>query len=65
MNTIPFSLEQKMHQVITEKLSLKDFESWLYQNDELESVNPDLYLELIFFDYSHDYSLKAFQLSCC
>ncbi|PNK60465.1 hypothetical protein [Psychrobacter sp. FDAARGOS_221] len=65
MNTIPFSLEQKMHQVIIEKLSLKDFENWLYQEDDLESVNPDLYLELISLDYSHESSLKAFQLSCC
>ncbi|PNK60461.1 hypothetical protein [Psychrobacter sp. FDAARGOS_221] len=65
MNTIPFSIEQKMHQVITEKLSLKDFEQWLYQEDDLESVNPDLYFELISFDYRHESSLKAFQLSCC
>ncbi|UNK05656.1 hypothetical protein MN210_01945 [Psychrobacter raelei] len=60
---VPFSLEQKIHQVITGKLSLKDFEQWMYQNEDLASVNPDLYLELISFDYSHEYSLKAFQLS--
>ena len=63
MNSIPFSLEQKIHQVITQKISLKYFEQWLYQNDELEVLNPNLYLELISFNYSHKSSFKEFQLS--
>ena len=63
MNLIPFSLEQKIHQVITQKISLEDFENWLYQNDELEALNPNLYLELISFDYSHESSFKEFQIS--
>lgn len=63
MNSIPFLLEQKIHQVIIQKISLKDFEQWLYQNDELEVSNPNLYLELISFDYSHESSFKEFQIS--
>lgn len=63
MNSIPFLLEQKIHQVIIQKISLKDFEQWLYQNDELEALNPNLYLELIAFDYSHESSFKEFQIS--
>ena len=63
MNSIPFLLEQKIHQVIIQKISLKDFEQWLYQNDELEVLNPNLYLELISFDYSHESSFKEFQIS--
>lgn len=63
MSSIPFSLEQKIHQVITQRLSLQDFEQWLYQNDELEVLDPNLYLELISFDYSHESSFKEFQLS--
>ena len=63
MNLIPFLLEQKIHQVIIQKISLKDFEQWLYQNDELEDLNPNLYLELISFDYSHESSFKEFQIS--
>lgn len=63
MNSIPFLLEQKIHQVITQKISLKDFEQWLYLNDELEALNPNLYLELIAFDYSHESSFREFQLS--
>lgn len=61
MNSI--SLEQKIHQVITQKISLEGFEHWLYQNDELEVLDPNLYLELIAFDYSRESSFKKFQLS--
>ena len=46
--------EQNIHQVLTKKMSIQSFEQWLYEDDVLESSNPDLYLELISFDYSSE-----------
>ena len=46
--------EKQIHQVLTKKISLKAFEQWLYEDNVLESRNPDLYLELISFDYSSE-----------
>ena len=51
---IPSTVEIKIHQVLTKKISLQLFEQWLYEDNVLESRNPDLYLELISFDYSSE-----------
>ena len=51
---IPSIAEQNIHQVLTQKMSIQSFEQWLYEDDVLESSNPDLYLELISFDYSSE-----------
>ena len=52
---IPFIAEKQIHQVLTERITLRSFEQWLYEDKVLESSNPDLYLELISFDYSSEY----------
>ena len=51
---IPSIAEQNIHQVLTQKMSIQSFEQWLYEDDVLESSNPDLYLELISFNYSSE-----------
>lgn len=56
----PWIAEQKIHQVLTNKISLKLFEQWLYKDKTLESANPDLYFELISFDYSFEDNFKDF-----
>lgn len=52
--------EKKIYQVLIKKISLRSFEQWLYENNILESGNPELYLELISFDYSSQDSYKSF-----
>ena len=52
--------EKQIHQVLTKKISLKAFEQWLYEDNVLESRNPDLYLELISFDYDKSSNFKEF-----
>ncbi|GAA0316108.1 hypothetical protein [Psychrobacter aestuarii] len=52
---IPFIAEKQIHQVLIGKINLRSFEQWLYEDKVLESSNPDLYLELISFDYSSEY----------
>ena len=47
-------VEQNIHQVLIKKMSVQSFEQWLYEDDVLESSNPDLYLELISFNYSSE-----------
>ena len=51
---IPSIAEKQIHQVLTKKISLHSFEQWLYKDNVLESRNPNLYLELISFDYSSE-----------
>ena len=51
---IPSIVEQNIHQVLIKKMSVQSFEQWLYEDDVLESSNPDLYLELISFNYSSE-----------
>lgn len=46
--------EKQIYQVLTKKISLQSFEQWLYEDNVLESRNPDLYLELISFDYGSE-----------
>ena len=60
MREIPQDLEVKLHETLTKKITLKQFEQWLYSNNNLEKENPNLYLELISFDYSFEYNLKDF-----
>lgn len=36
--------EKQIYQVLTKKISLQSFEQWLYEDNVLESRNPDLYL---------------------
>ena len=48
---IPLIAEKQIYQVLTEKTDLQSFEQWLYEDDVLETLDPDLYLELISFDY--------------
>lgn len=57
---IPSIAEQHIHQVLTKKMSIQSFEQWLYEDNVLESSNPDLYLELISFDYSSEDSFKDY-----
>lgn len=57
---IPFIAEKMIHQLLTKKMSLKLFEHWLYADDVLESENPNLFFELISFDYSSEGSFKSF-----
>ncbi len=56
----PCIVEQKIHQVLTKKETLESFEYWLYQYNILESSNPELYFELISFDYSSEDNFKNF-----
>lgn len=60
MNMIPSIAERKIHQVLTRKISFQSFEQWLYEDNVLESSNPDLYLELISFDYSSEDIFKDY-----
>ena len=60
MNMIPSTVEIKIHQALTKKISLQLFEQWLYQDNVLKSSNPDLYFELISFDYSSEDSFKDY-----
>ncbi len=53
-------VEKKIHQVLTKKITLKEFEHWLYDEKILESDNPDLYFELISFDYSSEDNFNHF-----
>ncbi len=53
-------VEKKIHQVLTKKMTLEEFEHWLYSDDLLESDSPDLYFELISFDYSVGHSFNHF-----
>ena len=48
---IPLIAEKQIYQVLTGKTDLQSFEQWLYEDDVLETLDPDLYLELISFDY--------------
>ncbi|WLP94278.1 hypothetical protein [Psychrobacter sp. M13] len=57
---IPSIAEQNIHQVLIKKMSIQSFERWLYEDDVLESSNPDLYFELISFDYSSESNFKNF-----
>lgn len=57
---IPPIAEKRIHQVLTKKISLQSFEQWLYEYNVLESSNPELYFELISFDYSSQDSYKGF-----
>ncbi len=52
--------EKMIHQVLTKKMSLQSFEQWLYEDNALELSNPELYFELISFDYSSENNLKNF-----
>lgn len=52
--------EKKIYQVLTKKISLHSFEQWLYEDNVLESNNPNLYFELISFDYSSKDNFKDF-----
>lgn len=60
---IPSVAEKMIHHVLTKKMSIKPFEQWLYTDDLLESDSPDLYLELISFDYSSEDNFKDFYSS--
>lgn len=57
---IPSIAEKQIHQVLTRKISLQSFEQWLYEDNVLEFRNPDLYLELISFDYSSEDGFKNY-----
>ncbi|MDO5768024.1 MAG: hypothetical protein Q4P13_00840 [Psychrobacter sp.] len=60
MTAISQDLEVKLYQVLGKKITLKQFEQWLYTYDTLESDDPNLYFELISFDYSSKDNLKDF-----
>lgn len=57
---IPSVAEKMIHHVLTKKMTLKSFEQWLYADDALESDNPDLYFELISFDYGSEDNFNSF-----
>lgn len=57
---IPPIAERKIHEVLTKKISLQSFEQWLYEDRALETSNPDLYFELISFDYKSKDSFNKF-----
>lgn len=57
---IPSIAERKIHQVLTREISFQSFEEWLYEDNVLESSNPDLYLELISFDYNSEDIFKDY-----
>jgi len=50
----PSIAEKQIYQVLTKQTSIRSFELWLYEDNVLESSNPDLYLEMISFDYSSE-----------
>lgn len=53
MEKISFDIETKIYHFLTQKISNQDFEKWVYNNTNLENDYPDLFLELISFDYSN------------
>ena len=60
-NTMISPIAEKMiHQVLTKKMSLQSFEQWLYEDNALELSNPELYFELISFDYSSEDNFSDF-----
>lgn len=47
-------IQDKFHQIISKQISLREFEQWVYQTSELESLLPsEDYLTLVSFDYKH------------
>ena len=56
----PSNVERKIYQVLGKKVTLSDFEQWLYEDKAIESSNPDLYFELISFNYDSENNLKDF-----
>lgn len=60
MPAVSQDLQVKLYQALTKQITLKQFEQWLYANDTLESDHPELYFELISFDYSAEANLKDF-----
>ncbi|MGP4714638.1 MULTISPECIES: hypothetical protein [unclassified Psychrobacter] len=57
---IPPIAERKIHDVLKKKISLQSFEKWLYEDNILESSNPNLYFELISFYYTSEGSFNYF-----
>ncbi len=52
-------IELKFYQVLKQKISIRDFESWIYNTQELEKkLSDDLYLDLISMDYKSKYALN-------
>jgi hypothetical protein len=52
MTTIPDNIRLKFYETIFGDVSLEEFESWVYTDNQLESaLSPDDYLELISFNY--------------
>ncbi|MCS3556459.1 hypothetical protein EDF66_103377 [Sphingobacterium sp. JUb20] len=48
MTTLPPDIKERFYKTIKGKISLDDFEQWLYVNKELEKyLNSDDYFELI------------------
>ncbi|MDN5214955.1 hypothetical protein QQ020_22940 [Fulvivirgaceae bacterium BMA12] len=57
-------LKEKIFQVIEEQLGIKEFEDWLYQqNDLAEMMDQDLILELFSFNYNQNAANYIFKNS--
>ncbi|WP_027421140.1 hypothetical protein [Crocinitomix catalasitica] len=55
MNKLPKQIRQYFYQTIYGKVTLHEFENWIYTNKSIESlIGEDQYLELISFNYKKD-----------
>ena len=58
MKKLPQHIENQFFKFLNKEISIADFEQWVYETDELESVlSDDNYLDLIAFKYNQ---LNAF-----
>jgi len=57
MKDISEYIEQKFYEVLKHKISIQDFEQWVYNTNELESVLPkEAYIDLISLNYKAKYA---------
>lgn len=55
MKDLPKHVEQKFYKVILGKISLNEFEIWLYTNNEIESILGEAeYMDLISFNFKKE-----------
>jgi hypothetical protein len=60
---LPIDISRMFYGFYSKKISLSDFENWLYNSDELEKLLPNNeYIELISFDFKKSYwkDIKTF-----
>ena len=65
-NSVLSSIEEKIYDFLYKNLSIKEFEEWVYNSNELESyVSSDDYLELISLDFNSKHASYELEKIIC